>query len=139
MKCFNPIQDHYLFYLKLSTLAGKNTTMNQTVTDQKVRTYKCVLFCTEVQVNGLMFVRVQLLLYSFSLSPPPLNKLDHIFSPLKVSPNIVPADCRCTQFRVSINKFVSQRGSRQASCIVDVVWLKSCVQSVIIRNEDLFI
>jgi len=35
--------------------------------------------------------------------------------------------CRFTQFVTSINNFVSQRGLRSASCIVDVDWLKVCV------------
>jgi len=46
------------------------------------------------------------------------------------------AVCRSTQFVTSINNFVSQRGYRPASCIVDVDWLKVWVQLVVrARNE----
>jgi len=38
------------------------------------------------------------------------------------------AACRFTQFSTSINNVLFQRGSRPASCVVDVDWLKVWVQ-----------
>jgi hypothetical protein len=46
-------------------------------------------------------------------------------------PHLRSAVCRSTQFVTSINNVVSQRGSRPASCIVDVEWLKVWVQLVV--------
>ena len=46
------------------------------------------------------------------------------------------AACRFTQFATSISNFVSHRGLRSASCIVDVDWLKVCVQLVVRGRED---
>ena len=62
-----------------------------------------------------------ILLISLFLSP--LNK--------QTSPHRLSAVCRSTQFVTSINNFVSQRGYRPASCIVDVDWLKVWVQLVV--------
>jgi hypothetical protein len=42
---------------------------------------------------------------------------------------------RSTHFVTSINNVVSQRGSRPASCIVDVEWLKVWVQ-LVVRGRD---
>jgi len=55
----------------------------------------------------------------------------------QTSPHLRSVVCRSTQFPASINNVVSQRGSRPATCIVDVDWLKVWVQLVVkARNED---
>ena len=50
---------------------------------------------------------------------------------IALSLHLQSAVCLSTQFAASINNVVSQRGSRPASCIVDVDWLKVWVQLVV--------
>ena len=62
-----------------------------------------------------------------SLFLPPLHT--------QTNPHRLSAVCRSTEFVTSINNFVSQRGYRPASCIVDVDWLKVWVR-LLVRGRD---
>jgi hypothetical protein len=52
--------------------------------------------------------------------------------------HLLSAVCRSTQFVTPTSNVVTQRGSRSASCVVDVAWLKVWVQLVVKARDEVY-